>query len=203
LKLPRGSHLVVASHNPGKVREIKALLGPHGIEPIGAGDLGLPEPDETETTFTGNAELKARAAALASGHFALADDSGLSVKALDGAPGIYSARWAGPTKDFSLAMARIERELREKAATDYSAWFTCALALCSPHGEMQTFVGEVHGTLTFPPQGDHGFGYDPIFIAEGMNVTFAQMDPASKHAISHRAIAFEKLLHSGVFIESL
>lgn len=203
MKLPRGSHLVVASHNPGKVREIKALLGPHGLEPIGAGDLGLPEPDETETTFTGNAELKARVAAMASGHFALADDSGLSVAALDGAPGIYSARWAGPTKDFSIAMARIERELRECAATDTTAHFTCALSLCSPHGETQTFVGEVHGTLTFPPRGDHGFGYDPIFIADGMDMTFAQMEPQAKHAMSHRARAFEKLLHSGIFVESL
>jgi XTP/dITP diphosphohydrolase len=203
VKLPRGSRLVVASHNQGKVREIKALLGPHGIEPIGAGDLGLPEPEETETSFAGNAELKARAAALASGHFALADDSGLSVTALDGAPGIYSARWAGPTKDFSIAMARIERALRETAATDYSAHFTCALSLCSPHGEMRTFIGEVEGALTFPPRGDHGFGYDPIFIADGMDITFAQMDPAAKHAISHRARAFEKLLHSGVFDESL
>ena len=154
MKLPRGAQLVVASHNAGKVREIKALLGPHGIEPIGAGELGLPEPEETEITFTGNAELKARAAALASGHFALADDSGLSVKALGGAPGIYSARWAGPTKDFSIAMARIARELREVAATDYAAYFTCALSLCSPHGEMQSFVGEVHGALTFPPPPD-------------------------------------------------
>jgi XTP/dITP diphosphohydrolase len=203
VRLPRGTQLVVASHNPGKMREIRALLGPHGIEPIGAGDLGLPEPDETETTFTGNAELKARAAALASGYFALADDSGLSVKALDGAPGIYSARWAGPTKDFSIAMARIERELREKAATDHAAHFTCALAVCSPHGEMRTFVGEVHGHLTFPPRGDHGFGYDPIFIADGMDMTFAEMEPHRKHAMSHRAIAFEKLLHSGVFVESL
>jgi len=203
VKLPRGSQLVVASHNPGKVREIKALLGPHGIEPIGAGELGLPEPDATETTLTGNAALKARAAALASGHFALADDSGLSVKALGGAPGIYSARWAGPTKDFAIAMARIERELRERAATDTGAWFTCALALCSPHGEMQSFVGEVHGHLTFPPRGTQGFGYDPIFIAAGMNVTFAEMEPHAKHAISHRALAFEKLLRSGVFVESL
>ena len=194
MKLPRGSHLVVASHNPGKVREIKALLGPHGIEPIGAGDLGLSEPEETETTFTGNAELKARAAALACGHFALADDSGLSVTALDGAPGVYSARWSGPTKDFSIAAARIERELREKAATDYAAHFTCALSLCSPHGEMRTFVGEVHGHLTFPPRGDHGFGYDPIFIADGMTQTFGEIDPTLKHAISHRAKAFEKFV---------
>jgi XTP/dITP diphosphohydrolase len=203
MRLPRGSQLVVASHNPGKVREIKALLGPHGIEPIGAADLSLPEPEETETSFAGNAELKARAAALASGHFALADDSGLSVKALDGAPRIYSARWAGPAKDFSLAMARVEKELRDKAATDFSAHFTCALSLCSPHGEMQTFVGEVHGHLTFPPRGTKGFGFDPIFVADGMTITFAEMEPAAKHAISHRAIAFEKLLHSGVFVESL
>ena len=203
MKLPRGAQLVVASHNSGKVREIKALLGPHGIEPIGAGDLGLPEPDETAATFTGNAELKARAAALASGHFALADDSGLSVTALGGAPGIYSARWAGPTKDFTFAMARIERELQERAATDYSAHFTCALSLCSPHGEMRTFVGEVHGTLTFPPRGTHGFGYDPIFIAQGMELTFGEMEPQAKHAMSHRAKAFEKLLHSGIFAESL
>ena len=203
MRLPRGSQLVVASHNPGKVREIKALLGPHGIEPIGAGDLGLSEPDETETTFAGNAELKAKAAALASGHFALADDSGLSVQALGGAPGIYSARWAGPTKDFSLAMARIEKELRDRGTGDFAAHFTCALSLCSPHGEMRTFVGEVHGHLTFPPRGAKGFGYDPIFIAEGMNITFAEMDQAAKHAISHRARAFEKLLHSGVFDESI
>jgi XTP/dITP diphosphohydrolase len=203
MRLPRGATLVVASHNPGKVREIKALLGPHGIDPIGAGDLGLPEPDETEATFAGNAELKARAAALASGHFALADDSGLSVAALGGAPGIYSARWAGTAKDFSIAMARIERELREAEATDYAAHFTCALSLCSPHGEIQTFLGEVHGTLTFPPRGALGFGYDPIFIAEGMNVTFAEMEPHRKHAMSHRARAFEQLLHSGIFVESL
>jgi XTP/dITP diphosphohydrolase len=203
MRMPRGSTLVVASHNKGKVREIRALLGPHGIDPIGAGDLGLPEPEETGATFAANAELKARAAALASGHFALADDSGLSVKALNGAPGIYSARWAGPTKDFSIAMARIETELCERAATDFSAHFTCALSLCSPHEEVQTFIGEVHGSLTFPPRGDHGFGYDPIFIAAGTAETFAQMEPHKKHAMSHRARAFEKLLHSGVFAESL
>ena len=203
MRLPRGSQLVVASHNPGKVREITALLGPHGIEPIGAGDLGLAEPEETGATFAANAELKAKAAALASGHFALADDSGLSVKALDGAPGVYSARWAGPAKDFSAAMARIEAELRQRSATDLAAHFTCALSLCSPHGEMRTFVGEVHGHLTFPPRGRKGFGYDPIFIAEGTDVTFAEMEPHAKHAISHRAKAFEKLLHSGVFEESL
>src|SRR5471032_209049 len=202
MRLPRGSHLVVASHNPGKVREIKALLGPHGIEPIGAGDLGLPEPDETETTFTGNAELKARAAALASGHFALADDSGLSVRALDGAPGIYSARWAGPTKDFRVAMTRIHDELRHKGLATSAAKFVCALCVAMPGGESQTFEGEVHGHLSFPPRGGHGFGYDPIFIADGMEQTFAEIDPAQKHVMSHRAKAFEKLLHSGIFNES-
>ena len=203
MMLPRGAQLVVASHNPGKVREIKALLGPHGIDPLSAGALGLPEPEETGTSFAANAELKALAAATASGHFALADDSGLSVKALNGDPGIYSARWAGPTKDFSIAIARIEKELLGKAATDYAAHFTCALTLASPHGEMKTFVGEVHGTLTFPPRGTHGFGYDPIFVAAGRTETFGEMEPHAKHAISHRAIAFEKLLHSGIFMESL
>ena len=203
MRLPRGSQLVVASHNAGKVREIKALLGPHGIQPISAGDLGLPEPEETGTTFAANAELKALASAKGSGHAALADDSGLCVEALDGAPGIYSARWAGPTKDFRVAMDRIHDELRHKGLTTSKAKFVCALALAMPGGEMQTFQGEVQGTLTFPPRGDHGFGYDPIFIADGMDQTFAQIDPAQKHAMSHRAKAFAKLLHSHIFDESL
>jgi XTP/dITP diphosphohydrolase len=203
MRLPRGSVLVVASHNPGKVREIKALLGPHGIEPISAGDLHLLEPEETGATFVANAELKARAAADTSGHPALADDSGLWVNALNGEPGIYSARWAGPSKDFRIAMARIENELREKDATDYSAKLVCALSLAMPKGEMVSFEGEVHGTLTFPARGGHGFGYDPIFIADGMNETFGEMEPHKKHAMSHRARAFEKLLHSGIFVESL
>ena len=203
MKLPRGSQLVVASHNDGKVREIKALLGPHGIVPVSAGSLGLPEPDETGLTFAANAELKARASAQGSGHAALADDSGLCVEALGGDPGIYSARWAGETKDFAIAMARIENELRAKGLTTSAAKFVCALSLALPSGEIQTFEGEVHGTLTFPPRGDHGFGYDPIFIADGMGQTFAEIDPAQKHAMSHRAKAFEKLLHSGIFVESL
>jgi XTP/dITP diphosphohydrolase len=203
VKLPRGATLIVASHNQGKVREIKALLGPHGIHPVGAADLSLAEPEETGATFVANAELKARAAALAGGHAALADDSGLAVAALDGAPGIYSARWAGPSKDFAIAMARIERDLREKRASDWSAKFICALSLAAPDGETLTFEGEVDGRLTFPPRGDRGFGYDPIFIAEGESLTFGEMDPARKHAMSHRARAFEKLLHSGVFAESL
>jgi XTP/dITP diphosphohydrolase len=203
MKLPRGSQLVVASHNQGKVREIKALLGPHGIVAVSAGSLGLPEPDETGTTFAENAKLKALASAGGSGHAALADDSGLCVDDLDGAPGIYSARWAGPTKDFRVAMNRIHDELRHKGLSTSRAKFVCALCVAMPSGETQVFEGEVHGHLTFPPRGDHGFGYDPIFIADGMEQTFAEIEPAKKHAISHRAKAFEKLLHSGIFIESL
>ena len=203
MRLPRGTILVVASHNPGKVREIKALLGPHGIEPVSAGEFGLPEPEETGASFAANAQLKARAAADAGHHPALADDSGLWVDALDGAPGIYSARWAGPAKDFSIAMARVERELREKKAGDLSAKFVCALALAMPQGECRIFEGEVHGKLVFPPRGTQGFGYDPIFIADGESMTFGEMEPHRKHAMSHRARAFEKLLHSGAFAESL
>ena len=203
MRLPRGSHLVVASHNEGKVREIKALLGPHGIQPISAGSLGLPEPEETGSTFAANAELKAHASAKGSGHAALADDSGLCVDALDGAPGIYSARWAGPAKDFRVAMNRIHDELRHKGLATSAAKFVCALCVALPSGESQVFQGEVHGHLIFPPRGDHGFGYDPIFIADGMEETFAEIDPAKKHAMSHRAKAFEKLLHSGIFAESI
>ena len=203
MKLPRGSILIVASHNQGKVREIKALLGPHGIEPVSAKELGLPEPEETGATFAANAELKARAAADAGHHPALADDSGLWVNALDGAPGIYSARWAGPTKDFRVAMARVEKKLLEKKARDYSAKFVCALSLAMPHGEIKTFEGEVHGRLTFPPKGQLGFGYDPIFVADGFEQTFGEIDPHVKNALSHRARAFEKLLHSGILAESI
>ena len=203
MRLPRGSKLVVASHNEGKVREIKALLGPHGILPVSAGSLGLAEPDETGATFAANAQIKALAAAKAGRHAALADDSGLCVDALDGAPGIYSARWAGPTKDFRIAMTRIHDELRHKGLSGSAAKFVCALCVALPNGEQQTFEGEVHGHLTFPPRGDHGFGYDPIFIADGMEQTFAEIDPAKKHAMSHRAKAFAKLLHSGIFAESL
>jgi XTP/dITP diphosphohydrolase len=203
VKLPRGSVLVVASHNQGKVREIKALLGPHGIEPLGAGELGLPEPEETGTSFIANAELKARAAADAGRHPALADDSGLWVNALNGDPGIYSARWAGPAKDFRIAMARVEQELRQRQATDFSAKFVCALSLAMPHGEIRSFEGEVHGRLTFPPRGSLGFGYDPIFVPEGWDRSFGEIDPHVKNAMSHRARAFEKLLHSGILAESI
>jgi XTP/dITP diphosphohydrolase len=194
VKFERGTTLVVASHNPGKVREIKELLAPFGIVTKGAAELGLPEPEETETTFAGNAALKARAAANASGLPALADDSGLAVTALDGAPGIYSARWAGEAKDFGFAMQRVERELKEKSARDLSAKFVCALALAEPGKEPEIFEGEVHGHLVFPPRGTRGFGYDPIFVADGMSETFGEIDPAQKHAISHRARAFAKLV---------
>jgi XTP/dITP diphosphohydrolase len=192
MRLNRGDALVVASHNKGKVREIEELLAPFGFAVKGAAELGLVEPEETEATFEGNAILKARTAAEVSGITALADDSGLSVTALDGAPGIYSARWAGESKDFTAAMARVERELR--GAKDRSAKFVCVLALASPGGEVETFRGEVEGTLVFPPRGARGFGYDPIFVANGMTETFAEIDPAAKHAMSHRAKAFEKFM---------
>ena len=203
MKLPRGSQLIVASHNQGKVREIKALLGPHGITPLSAADLGLPEPIETGATFIANAELKARAAADAGKHPALADDSGLWVDALGGDPGIYSARWAGPSKDFRIAMARVEKELLAKGATDFTARFVCALSIAMPQGEVKSFEGEVHGKLTFPPRGLLGFGYDPIFIPDGWDQTFGEIDPQVKNDMSHRAKAFEKLLHSGILAESI
>ena len=198
MKLARGSTLVIASHNKGKVREIRELLAPFALTIKGADELGLPEPEETEPTFVGNALLKARAAANASGEVALADDSGLAVKALDGAPGIYSARWAGETKDFAFAIARVERELKAKNARDTAAKFVCVLALAKPDGETAVFEGDVEGTLIFPPRGSKGFGYDPIFVANGMTETFGEMDPAVKHAMSHRARAFARLLDSGI-----
>jgi XTP/dITP diphosphohydrolase len=186
--------LVIATHNVGKVREIRELLASFGIDPIAAGDLSLEEPDETEKTFAGNAILKAKAASKASGLPALADDSGLEVAALGGAPGIYSARWAGPEKDFRRAMARVERELKSAEAADFSARFLCALALAWPDGHAECFEGEIRGRLAFPPRGEKGFGYDPIFVPVGFSETFAEMDPARKHAMSHRAAAFSKLV---------
>jgi len=192
LSLPPGLKLVAATHNPGKAREIAALLdGRYQLTPAGA--LGLAEPDETEMTFVGNAVLKARAAADASGLIAIADDSGMSVTGLGGAPGIYSARWAGETKDFGLAMAEVERQLLAKGTDDRTAWFTCALAVAWPRGPVVAVEGRVDGTLVFPGRGDRGFGYDPIFLPEGRDLTFGEMDPDAKHAISHRARAFEKL----------
>jgi XTP/dITP diphosphohydrolase len=190
-KIGPGERLAVASHNPGKVREIEALLAPYRIEAVGAGALGLPEPEETGTTFEANAELKARAASERSGLPALADDSGLVVPALGGAPGIYSARWAGPTKDFRIAMERVQRELGDE---DRGAYFVAVLALAWPDGEMACFRGEVHGHLTWPPRGERGFGYDPIFVPDGSDKTFGELDPDLKHRISHRARAFEKLV---------
>ena len=184
--------LVLATHNPGKVVEIAALLEPFGVEVVSAGELGLPEPEETEATFEGNAQLKAHAAARAANLPALSDDSGLAVSGLDGAPGIYSARWAGPGKDFSVAMARVETELGDNP--DRSAHFVCALTLAWPDGHDETFVGTINGALTFPPRGERGFGYDPIFVAKGHEQTFGEMDPAQKHAMSHRADAFSQLV---------
>ncbi len=188
-----GPQLVIASHNAGKAREIAELLAPYGVEVIPAANLNLPEPEETETTFIGNAELKARAAAAAAGLPALADDSGLVVSALAGAPGIYSARWAGPTKDFAIAMARVQRELEAKSAADRRAHFIAALSLCWPDGHCKSFEGRVDGALVWPPRGGKGFGYDPMFVPDGHDVTFGEMEPAAKHAISHRADAFRKL----------
>ena len=192
LKLIKGMRIVVATHNPGKVPEISALLG-GDYEIVTAGQLNLPEPDETETTFAGNAMLKARHAAERSGEVSLADDSGLSVAALDGAPGIFSARWAGPGKDFAVAMAKVEQRLEEIGATNRTAWFTSALAVAWPDGPCVVVEGLIDGGLTFPPRGDRGFGYDPIFIPQGGTLTFGEMEPTAKDAISHRTRAFEKL----------
>ena len=192
LKLEPGLKLVVATHNPGKVPEIAALLDGR-FELVAAGTLGLPEPDETEASFVGNALLKARHAAELTGMIAIADDSGLSVSALDGSPGIYSARWAGPGKDFAQAMAKVEERLEETGSEDRTAWFTSALAVAWPNGPSVVVQGEVHGTLTFPPRGTRGFGYDPIFVPDGYELTFGEMEPAAKDAMSHRARAFEKL----------
>jgi XTP/dITP diphosphohydrolase len=183
---------VIASHNPGKVREIAELLAPHGLSVVSAGDLGLPEPEETGASFEANARLKALAAAAGADLPALADDSGLAVAALDGRPGIHSARWAGPARDFATAMVRVEETLAGKS--DRRAHFVCVLALAWPDGRCETFEGRVDGRLVWPPRGDRGFGYDPIFLPDGHDLTFGQMDPAKKHAISHRARAFEKFL---------
>jgi XTP/dITP diphosphohydrolase len=187
-----GDRLVIASHNRGKVREIGDLLRPFAVDVVAAGDLGLSEPEETGETFIGNAELKAMAAARDSGLPALADDSGLVVPAQDDAPGVLSARWAGPDKDFRLAMRRVEDALA--AIADRRAHFACALSLAWPDGHRETFEGFVHGRLVFPPRGERGFGYDPIFIANGRHITFGEMEPEEKHRISHRADAFRKLV---------
>jgi XTP/dITP diphosphohydrolase len=191
-----GARLVVATHNPGKLREISELLQPFGVRVLSAAGLGLPVPDETGASFIANAEIKARAAADGAALPALADDSGLAVAALDGAPGIYSARWAADGKDFGAAMERVERELQARGAAAperRGAQFVCALSLCWPDGHCESFEGTVAGTLVWPPRGDHGFGYDPMFLPAGHDLTFGEMEPAAKHAISHRADAFRQL----------
>ncbi len=191
-----GKRLVVASHNAGKVREIGELIAPYGIEAVSAAALNLPEPEETETTFTGNALIKAHAAAKASNTPSLADDSGLCVDALGGDPGVYSARWAGPNKDFAAAMRTIHELISAKPGATDRAHFVCALALAWPDGHAEVFQGEVYGHLVWPPRGTKGFGYDPMFIADGYDITFGEMEPDAKHAISHRARAFKKLIEA-------
>ncbi|MEK6637009.1 MAG: RdgB/HAM1 family non-canonical purine NTP pyrophosphatase [Pseudomonadota bacterium] len=194
--------LVIASHNAGKLREIAALLEPFGIEPVSAGELGLPEPAETEDSFAGNALIKARASALGSGLPALSDDSGLMVDALGGAPGVYTADWAekqpyegGPGRDWYMAMGKVEGKLAELGEdVDRSAHFVCTLALVWPDGEEAVFEGRVSGALVWPPRGTQGFGYDPVFQPLGHSITFGEMEPAAKHAMSHRAQAFAQLV---------
>jgi XTP/dITP diphosphohydrolase len=186
-----GGRLVIASHNQGKIVEIAALLAPFRIVTLGAAELGLAEPEETGATFEANAALKAHAAAQVAGLPALADDSGLVVPSLGGAPGIYSARWAGPARDFEMAMERVHRELSDK---DRSASFVSVLALAWPDGVKALFRGEVAGTLTWPPRGGQGFGYDPIFVPGGHAQTFGEMAPDEKYTIDHRARAFAKLV---------
>ncbi|MFZ5671941.1 MAG: RdgB/HAM1 family non-canonical purine NTP pyrophosphatase [Pseudomonadota bacterium] len=193
----RDQKLVVASHNPGKIREINELLGPYGVEAVSAGSLGLPEPEETGSTFEANAQLKSEAAAQGAALIALADDSGLCVEALDGDPGIYSARWAGPSKDFALAMRNVEEKLQALGAIEPAmrrAYFVSVLSVAWPDGHVENFEGRVHGTLVWPPRGKRGFGYDPMFLPDGRSETFGEMDPDAKHAISHRAVAFRKLV---------
>jgi XTP/dITP diphosphohydrolase len=188
--------LVIASHNPGKVREFEALLAPHAVDVVSAATLGLDEPEETGDSFEANATLKAVAAARASGLPALADDSGLVVPALGGDPGIYSARWAGPTKDFAQAMARVHAALGAQA--DRRAFFVCVLALARPAGAIELFRGEAHGDLVWPPRGARGFGYDTMFQPAGMALTYGEIDPAEKDRVSHRARAFAKLIARGL-----
>ena len=190
--LPPGTKLVLASHNPGKLREIAELLAPFGIEVISAGALGLPEPDETEDSFEGNAKIKALAAATAANLPALSDDSGFCVSALGGAPGVVSALWAGPGKDFTPAMDRVHREMEDNP--DHRAWFIAVLCLAWPDGHTACFEGRVDGTTVWPPRGAKGFGYDPMFLPDGGTLTYGEMDQTEKHATSHRARAFAMLV---------
>ncbi len=191
-RLPPGSTLVLATHNPGKLREIAALVEPLGVTATSAGALGLPEPEEDAPDFAGNAALKALAAARGSGLPALADDSGFCAAALGGAPGVVSARWAGPGKDFGMAMERVRQEMAD--SPDLRAWFVCALCLAWPDGSTATYLGRVEGTVAWPPRGALGFGYDPMFMPLGGTRTYGELDPARKHATSHRARAMEQLV---------
>jgi non-canonical purine NTP pyrophosphatase (RdgB/HAM1 family) len=193
-KLAAGQKLVLASHNKGKLREIEALLRPLGIAVVSAGALGLPEPEEDAPDFAGNARIKAVAAATASGLPALSDDSGFCVAALGGAPGVLSARWAGPAKDFAVAMASVHERIGDNP--DRRAWFIAALCLAWPDGHTETFLGRIDGAVVWPPRGDRGFGYDPMFVPAGAQQTFGEMDADAKHAVSHRARAFAQVLTS-------
>ena len=186
--------LIVASHNAGKVKEIGALLAPFGLTVVSAGDLGLPEPDEDGETFLDNADIKSLAAAQAGNLPALADDSGLSVDALYGDPGIYSARWGGPDKDFNMAMETVINKADEADYGNRAAHFTCALSLAWPDGHVEHFEGKVFGDLVWPKKGKNGFGYDPFFMPEGHEITFGEMDPDQKHEMSHRANAFRLMI---------
>ncbi len=185
--------LIIATHNAGKLKEINELMRPFGIVAASAGELGLEEPEETGKTFAENAAIKAHAAVRGTNLPSLADDSGLCIAALDGAPGIYSARWAGPERDFGAAMTKARRALKDAGTEDFSAKFVCVLCLAWPDGHEEFFAGEVHGRLDFPPRGPHGFGYDPIFVPDGFSETFGEMDSAKKRSLSHRARAFDKL----------
>lgn len=190
------TELVLASHNQGKLTEIKALLQDFPVQILSASDLSLPEPEETEDSFIGNALLKARAAHQATGKAILADDSGFAVRALNGAPGIYSARWAGPNKDFTLAMTKVADQLQASGSDDKQAAFHCAFALIWPDGHEEAVEGIVEGTFTWPARGQNGFGYDPVFVPAGDNRTYAEMDPAEKLADNHRARAFKLLINT-------
>jgi XTP/dITP diphosphohydrolase len=197
--LAPGGRLVLASHNQGKLAEMAALMQPFGIEMVSAGSLGLPEPEETAPDFYGNARLKAQSAAQGSGLPSLADDSGFCVAALGGAPGVFSARWAGPAKDFAAAMARVNQERAQSPET--RAWFVCVLSLAWPDGETASFYGRVDGDVVWPPRGTLGFGYDPIFAPLGGALTYGEMPPAQKHATSHRARAMAQLIRTCMISE--
>ena len=195
-ELKRGDRIVIATHNAGKARELAELFAIVGVETVSAAELGIDEPEETGKSFAENATLKAEAAAKSSGLLAVADDSGLEVSALGGAPGIHSARWGGPHKDFALAMERVNRELEASGSNDRTAKFVCVLAYARPNAETIATRGAIVGTLTWPPRGTRGFGYDPIFVPQGYDQTFGEMEPSLKDSISHRARAFEKLMQA-------